>query len=63
MVNKIADVISETRTSIRSFNYNIDEGLFEGLLNIMVPNNNALQVLIKRIQKIKGILKASRTNS
>jgi GTP pyrophosphokinase len=63
MVNKIADVITDSRTSIRSFNYNIDEGLFEGTLNIMVPNYNALQVIIKKIQGIKGILKASRMDA
>lgn len=63
MVNKIADVISDSRTAIRSFNYNNDEGLFEGTLNIMVPNYNALQLIIRRIQSIKGILKVTRSDS
>jgi GTP pyrophosphokinase len=63
MVNKIADVISDSRTAIRSFNYNNDDGLFEGTLNIMVPNYNALQFIIRRIQAIKGILKVTRNDS
>lgn len=63
MVNKIADVISESKTTIRSFNYTISDGLFEGTLNIMVPNYNTLQLIIRRIHSIKGVLKASRADS
>jgi GTP diphosphokinase / guanosine-3',5'-bis(diphosphate) 3'-diphosphatase len=63
MVNKIADIIAESRTIIRSFNYNINDGLFEGSLNIMVPNYNTLQLIIRRIQSLKGVLKAVRSDS
>ncbi len=63
MVNKIADVIAESRTTIRSFNYIINEGLFEGVLNIMVPNYNTLQLIIRRVSSIKGVLKAVRSDS
>ena len=45
MVNKIADVIAEHKAVVRSFNYNMDEGLFEGILNIMVPNSDVLYEL------------------
>ncbi len=61
--NKIADIISGYNVSVRSFNYNMDEGMFEGTLNIMVPNNDVLYGIIKKIQSIKGVLKASRQNS
>lgn len=63
MVNKIADVIADNRTTIRSFNYNMNDGLFEGTLNIMVPNYNTLQQIIRKIHSIKGVLKASRADS
>lgn len=63
IVNKIADVISDSRIAVRSFNYNNNDGLFEGTLNIMVPNYNALQQVIRKVQSIKGVLKASRTDS
>ena len=63
MVNKIADVISEYKVIMRNFNYNMNDGLFEGMLNIMVPNHNVLHGIIKKIQSIKGILKASRYDS
>jgi GTP pyrophosphokinase len=62
MVNKIADVISEYKVTMRNFTYNMNDGLFEGILNIMVPNNNVLQGIIRKIHSIKGILKASRSD-
>lgn len=63
IVNRIADVISESKTTIRSFNYNMNEGLFEGTLNIMVPNYNTLQLIIRRIHSLKGILRAVRADA
>jgi GTP pyrophosphokinase len=60
MVNKIADVIADHNSAIRSFNYNMTDGIFEGILNIMVPNNDVLQSIIRKISNIKGILKAAR---
>jgi guanosine-3',5'-bis(diphosphate) 3'-pyrophosphohydrolase len=63
IVNKIADVIADAKAVARSFNYNMDDGLFEGMLNIMVPNSDVLHGIIRKIQSIKGILKASRFDS
>ena len=60
MVNKIADVIAENKSVVRSFNYKMDDGMFEGMLNIMVSNHNALYGVIRKIQGIKGVLKATR---
>ncbi len=63
IVNKIADIIAEHKAAIRSFNYKMDDGMFEGMLNIMVSNQNVLYGVIRKIQSIKGILKASRVDS
>jgi len=63
MVNRIADILSQYKIIIRSFNYKMDDGIFEGMLNIMVSNNNALQIVIKKIQSIKGVLKVIRVDS
>jgi GTP diphosphokinase / guanosine-3',5'-bis(diphosphate) 3'-diphosphatase len=60
MVNKIADVINEHKVVMRSFNYNMNDGLFEGMLNILVPNSDVLHTIIRKIQNLKGIVKASR---
>jgi GTP pyrophosphokinase len=61
--NKIADIVAGYNVSVRSFNYSVDEGMFEGTLNIMVPNNDVLYVIIKKISSIRGVLKATRQNS
>ncbi len=63
IVNKIGDVLADYHVSVRNFNYSMEEGLFEGTLNIMVPNNDVLYGIIKRIHSIKGVLKAARQNS
>jgi len=60
MVNKIADVIADHKAVVRSFNYNMADGMFEGILNIMVPNSDVLQSIMRKIQGLKGILKTSR---
>ena len=60
MVNHIADVIAMYKIIIRSFTYKMDDGMFEGMLHIMVPNNDVLQSVMKKIHKIKGILKVNR---
>jgi GTP pyrophosphokinase len=61
--NKIADIIAGYNVSVRNFSYNMDEGMFEGTLNILVPNNDVLYGIIRKIQAIKGVLKASRQAS
>ncbi len=60
MVNRIADVLAVNNVVIRSFNYRMDDGMFEGILNIMVPNNDVLYGVLRKIVSIKGVLKASR---
>jgi GTP pyrophosphokinase len=60
MVNKIADVISSQKAVVRSFNYNMADGMFEGILHIMVPNSDVLHGIMRRIQGLKGILKVAR---
>ena len=58
IVDKIADVIADQKAVVRSFNYNMVDGIFEGILNITVPNSDVLHGIIRKIHGIKGILKA-----
>lgn len=60
MVNKIADVITGQKAVVRSFNYNMADGMFEGILHIMVPNSDVLHGIMRKIQGLKGILKVTR---
>ena len=63
IVNKIADVIAEHNAVVRSFNYNMVDGMFEGMLNIMVPNSDVLHSIMRKIHSNKGILKVVRYDS
>ena len=63
MVNKIADVIADQKAVVRSFNYNMADGMFEGILHIMVPNSDVLHGIMRKIQGLKGILKTTRYDS
>ncbi|MBN2861806.1 MAG: hypothetical protein JXN62_01500, partial [Bacteroidales bacterium] len=62
IVNKISEIISTYNVSIRNFTYNIEEGMFEGMLNLLVPNNDVLYGIMRKIQSIKGVLKVNRQN-
>ncbi len=63
MVNKIADIIAGHKAIVRNFNYSINDGMFEEILNIMVPNSDVLHEIMRKIQGLKGILKAVRYDS
>ncbi len=63
IVNKIADIISKYNVTIRNFNYDMEEGMFEGVLNLLVPNNDVLYGIIRKIHTIKGVLKVIRINN
>jgi guanosine-3',5'-bis(diphosphate) 3'-pyrophosphohydrolase len=63
IVNKISEIISSFNVSIRNFTYNMEDGMFEGSLNLLVPNNDVLYGIIRKIHSIKGILKVIRLNN
>jgi hypothetical protein len=41
----------------------MDNGLFEGKIDLLVPNINMLYSLIKKMQAVKGITKATRMDN
>jgi len=63
IVNKISEVITGFNATVRSFNYNMEEGMFEGTINLLVANNDMLYGIIRKIHSIKGILKVNRQNN
>ncbi|MCK7533626.1 MAG: hypothetical protein MZV63_22635 [Marinilabiliales bacterium] len=40
---------------MKNFTYKMDNGLFEGRIELLVPNVNVLYGLMKKIQSVKGI--------
>jgi GTP pyrophosphokinase len=62
IVSRITDVIAAYKITTRGFNYNVNDGLFEGVIQVSVPNVNILYGLIKKIQSLKGITRAIRAD-
>ena len=61
LVNSITKVISENmNVNIKNINFDTDSGIFNGQISVEVNNNNFVEKLIERLQKINGIEKVSR---
>ncbi|EJW89266.1 guanosine-3',5'-bis(diphosphate) 3'-pyrophosphohydrolase [gut metagenome] len=61
IVNNITSIISkEEKIMLRSINIDSNDGLFSGILTVMVKDNQVLTALIKKISAIKGVKAVSR---
>lgn len=61
ILSRISDVISQDmKVNMRSVQVDSDEGMFEGTITLFVKDTSHLDVLIRRISKIKGVLHVSR---
>jgi GTP pyrophosphokinase len=60
MITRIHDVIASTKVTLRNFNYENKDGMFEGMIQLLVPNTNTLNGLVKKLQALDGMIKASR---
>ncbi len=62
VVNNITSIISkEEQISLRSISVDTNDGLFYGVLTVMVDDSQILGRLIKKIQAVKGVKAVSRT--
>lgn len=63
MVSNISEVISkDLRVNIRSFTMDTEDGLFEGTIHLFVRDTNHLDVLQRKLEKIKGVMSVRRVN-
>ncbi len=61
IVNRISDVISrDMKINMRSINIDSNDGMFEGLVKVLVPGKPRLDMLMARLSKIDGVLKVTR---
>lgn len=61
VVNNITSVISkEERIMLRSINIDSNDGLFFGILTVMVDDTQVLNALIKKLRGVKGVKAVSR---
>jgi len=63
IVARISEILSEYRVSVKNFAYKMDNGMFEGRIELLVPNVNILYGIIKKIQSVKGITRVTRVDS
>ncbi len=62
IVTHISEILSEYRVSVKNFAYKMDNGMFEGRIELLVPNVNVLYGIIKKIQSVKGITRVTRVD-
>ena len=62
VVNNISSIISkEERINMRSFSITANDGLFSGMLTVMVADTKMLDNLIKKLKTVKGVKNVSRS--
>lgn len=61
ILSNISDLISkDLKINMRSFSMDTKDGLFEGTLHLFIKDRDSLEVLVKKLLKIKGILTVKR---
>ncbi len=64
IVSRITDILAEYKgVAVKNFTYSMNNGLFEGRIELLVPNINLLYSIIKKIQSVRGITRVTRVES
>ena len=64
IVTNITSVISkESGVTLRSFNIDSVDGLFQGNFTVLIRDTNMLNTLVKKIKTVKGVKTVERLNS
>ncbi|MCQ2375655.1 MAG: RelA/SpoT family protein [Salinivirgaceae bacterium] len=63
IVNHISEVITKSdKVNLRSININSRDGIFKANISVLINSVEQLDVLLANISKIKGVLKAARSD-
>ncbi len=63
IVARITEILSEFKgVAVKNFTYSMNNGLFEGRMELLVPNINVLYAIIRKIQSVKGITRVTRVD-
>lgn len=63
IVNNITSIISkEERVMLRSISIESNDGLFSGILTVMIEDTSRLNLLIKKLRTVRGVKDVSRIN-
>ena len=63
IVSKVTEILSGFKLTVRNFSYQMDNGMFEGKIDLLVPNVNILYAVMKKIQSVKGITRTVRVDN
>ena len=62
LINKVTQIISkQMHVDIKAINIYTDDGVFDGEITLKVHNENFLSEITKKLEKIDGIVKITRT--
>jgi GTP pyrophosphokinase len=61
LISDVSNVISsELKVNMRSLSINTESGIFEGNIQLYVEDTNHIDTLIKKLEKVQGVVKVSR---
>ena len=61
IMNRISEVITnEMKVNMQSVNFSTKEGMFEGEIKLMIHDKKHLDILIRKLTELKGVLKVTR---
>lgn len=62
LVSDVSNIISEElKVNMQSLSLNTEGGIFEGSIRLYVEDTRHLDILAKKLEKVKGVVKVSRT--
>lgn len=63
LVSDVSNIISEElKVNMRSLSINTEGGIFEGIIRLYVEDTSHLDTLVKKLEKVSGVVKVSRSN-
>ena len=63
LVSDVSNIISEElKVNMRSLAINTEGGIFEGTIRLYVEDTSHLDLLVKKLEKVNGVVKVSRSN-
>lgn len=63
LISDLSNIISEElKVNMRSLSINTEGGIFEGIIRLYVEDTAHLDILAKKLEKVNGVVKVSRTN-
>ncbi|MFA0960861.1 bifunctional (p)ppGpp synthetase/guanosine-3',5'-bis(diphosphate) 3'-pyrophosphohydrolase [Roseivirga sp. BDSF3-8] len=64
LINDVTEVIShELKVNMRSITIDSDSGIFDGTIMVFVQDTKHLELLIKKLKKVPGVVKVSRVTT